>query len=281
MIHITEKMTKQLLTPAGGFLEGYTFSLNPYIGCSFGCSYCYVRKMPVNLFRKEDWGTWVDIKRNAQERYLLEMKKARKKHEVISIFMSSSTDPYQPAEHEAGITKALLEVMSEEEMPDFLFIQTRSPLITRDLDLLKKFGDRVLVSMTIETDLEDIRKIFSPTAPPIPARINSLKKIVSEGIPAQVAVAPILPFSKKFAPTLAALVNRVTVDDYFMGDGSKGKRTKSLGIVEIYKEHLLEEWYDQETYKRFIEELSRYMSEDQILISQSGFLPPSNNNTQS
>jgi DNA repair photolyase len=273
MINITEKMTKQLLTPASGFLEGYTFSLNPYIGCSFGCSYCYVRKMPVNLFRKEEWGSWVDIKKNAREQYIREMEKARKKHDFVSIFMSSSTDPYQPAENDAGITRSLLEAMNEER-PDFLFVQTRSPLVKRDLDLLKGLGERVLLSMTVETDLDEVRRIFSPTAPPIPARISVLKKFVNEGVPAQAAAAPLLPFSEKFAATLASTVNRVTIDDYFMGDGSKGKRTTSLGIEKLYKEHKLEEWYHPEAYKKLVEELTKIMPKDQIFISQEGFLPP-------
>ncbi|MBM7660950.1 DNA repair photolyase [Bacillus mesophilus] len=273
MINITEKMTKQLLTPASGFLEGYTFSLNPYIGCSFGCSYCYVRKMPVNLFRKEDWGTWVDIKKNAKEQYIRDMKKARKKYESVSIFMSSSTDPYQPTESDAEITRSLLEAMNEEP-PDFLFVQTRSPLVKRDLGLLKGLGERVLLSMTVETDLDEVRRIFSPTAPPIAARMSVLKKFASEGIPTQAAVAPLLPFSDNFASTLASTVNRVTIDDYFMGDGSKGKRTTSLGIEKLYKEHKLEEWYHPEAYKKLVEELTRYMPKEQIFVSQDGFLPP-------
>jgi DNA repair photolyase len=271
-MNIYNKDTKKLLTPASGFLEGYTFSLNPYIGCGFGCHYCYVRKMPVNLFRKENWGTWVDIKRNAQERYLKEMKTARRKHEQISIFMSSSTDPYQPIEHKTGLTRSLLEAMVQVP-PDFLFIQTRSPLINRDVDLIKKLKERVLVSMTIETDREEIRKIFSPAAPPIQARFQALKKIINEGIPAQAAIAPLLPSSDSFASKLSTIVTRVTIDDYFMGDGSEGKRTKSMGIDKLYKENHLLDWYHPEAYKRVVEQFLKHFSEEQIFISKAGFKP--------
>ncbi len=273
-MNIIEKDTKQLLTPASGFLEGYTFSLNPYIGCSFGCSYCYVRKMPVNLFRKEEWGTWVDIKRNSQDRYLLEMKRARKKHDSVSIFMSSSTDPYQPIEHDARITRSILEAMVEEQ-PDFLFIQTRSPLVERDIDLIKKFSNKVVVSMTIETDLEHIRKIFSPSAPPISARLRVLKTLVDEGIAAQAAIAPMLPSSEEFASKLANIVDRVTIDDYFMGDGNNGKRTKSMGIEKLYIEHNLEEWYHPDAYKMVVDQFLHHFSDEQVFVSQEGFLPPS------
>lgn len=61
----TYKQPKTLLNKGTGFLAGYSHSLNPYTGCTFGCSYCYVRKMPVSLFRGKEWGTWVDIKKES------------------------------------------------------------------------------------------------------------------------------------------------------------------------------------------------------------------------
>ena len=75
--------------------------------------------------------------------------------------MSSSTDPYQPVEAQEQITRSLLETMLM-ELPDFILVQTRSPLVTRDIDLLQKLGERVRVSMTVETDQDDIRKHFTP-----------------------------------------------------------------------------------------------------------------------
>ena len=270
---ITAKETKKLLTIASGFLKGYTFSLNPYVGCQFSCSYCYVRKMPVSIFRKNKWGSWVDVKRNASEQYKKEIKRARKKYKKITIFMSSSTDPYQPIEVKERITRKLLEAMIEMP-PDFLFLQTRSPLVTRDIDLLKKLGNKVMVSMTIETDREDIRKVFSPSAPPIPARLKGLEKLADENIPIQVAIAPVLPSTDSFAKTLFPIVKRVTIDDYFMGDGSGGKRTQQLGIDSIYKEEKIEDWYDPDAYKQMLSLFQRIYKHDQLFISQNGFLPP-------
>lgn len=74
--------------------------------------------------------------------------------------MSSSTDPYQPIEQKEKVTRSLLEVMVEDP-PDFLLIQTRSPLVSRDIDLLQQLKEKVRVSMTIETDSETIRKHFT------------------------------------------------------------------------------------------------------------------------
>ena len=83
--------------------------------------------------------------------------------------------------------------------------------------------------MTIETDSETIRKHFTPKAPPIQARFNTLRKLSEAGIPIQVAIAPVLPSGEYFAEKLKSYVeriDRICIDDYFMGDGSGGKRTK-------------------------------------------------------
>jgi len=178
---INYKNPKTILNKATGFLSGYTHSLNPYTGCTFACSYCYVRQMPVSLFKSGDWGEWVDIKKNAAELLRNELQKAKKKGKV-TIFMSSSTDPYQPIESKERVTRSLLELMLEDP-PDFLFIQTRSPLVKRDIDLLSQFNDKVRVSMTIETDKENIRKYFTPEAPPIQARLKTLEVLAEAGIP--------------------------------------------------------------------------------------------------
>lgn len=196
MKHFLYKQPKTLLNKGSGFLSGYSHTLNPYTGCTFGCSYCYVRRMPVSSFRKEEWGTWADIKQGAAELLEKELTRAKKKGRV-TIFMSSSTDPYQPIEHRERITRSLLEVMSVNQ-PDFLLVQTRSPLVQRDIDLLGRLKDRVRVSVTVETDREDIRRRFAPEAPSIQGRLHTLKVLSEAGIPVQAAVAPICLVQKHF-----------------------------------------------------------------------------------
>ncbi|NRD79663.1 radical SAM protein [Bacillus sp. BRMEA1] len=263
------KNPKTLLNKGTGYLTGYSHTLNPYTGCSFGCSYCYVRRMPVSIFRQEEWGTWVDVKRGAADLLRKELKKA-KKNGKVTIFMSSSTDPYQPVEYKEKVTRSILEVLAEEQ-PDFLLVQTRSPLVTRDIDLLQKLGERVRVSITVETDDEQIRKHFSPSAPPIPARLKALKLLAESGVPAQAAIAPVLPSSEQFPEKLKNLVKRICIDDYFMGDGSGGKRTKSLGIAEKYEQLGLEEWYTPTAYLTVYNRFKKIFSDDQIYLSQKGF----------
>ncbi|MDQ0903619.1 radical SAM protein [Paenibacillus sp. V4I7] len=270
-VDVNQKTAKQLLTKASGFLKGYTHTLNPYTGCSFACSYCYVRQMPVALFRSDAWGGWVDVKENAAALLAKELAKAKSKGPV-TIFMSSATDPYQPIEYKERITRSLLEVMSANP-PDFLFVQTRSPLVTRDADILKRLGECVRVSMTVETDREDIRRAFTPSAPPIPARLNALRELAAHGIPVQATIAPALPSSEHFAELLAGIVDRVCIDDYFMGDGSGGKRTERIGVRHIYDALELPDWYSRDAYERVREQLLRHFPQERVFVSQQGFLP--------
>jgi len=265
------KHPKTILNKGTGFLSGYTHSLNPYTGCSFGCSYCYVRQMPVSLFREGEWGSWVDVKNGAAKVLKKELHRAKAKGPV-TIFMSSSTDPYQPIEHKEKVTRSLLEVMLEDP-PDFLFVQTRSPLVSRDIDLLRQFKEKVRVSMTMETDSETIRKHFTPMAPPIQARFKTLEKLAAADIPTQVAIAPILPSGEYFPLKLKQLVDRICIDDYFMGDGSGGKRTRKLEIEKKYDQLGLEEWYGPDVIKKIYNRFIEIFPENHVYISQAGFEP--------
>ncbi|MDQ3012040.1 MAG: hypothetical protein M3X11_15190 [Acidobacteriota bacterium] len=145
---IEQVQAKTILNPTGGFLSTYTHSLNAYQGCAFGknsCPYCYVRAMPVQRFSGKPWGEWVKAKMNAPELLRQELEKARKKNLFggLRIFMSTATDPYQGAEARLNITRALLEVFAQSGEFGLLVVQTRSPLIERDIDLLVRLGSRL------------------------------------------------------------------------------------------------------------------------------------------
>ena len=270
-IEIQHKVPKKILTDTSGFLYGYSHSLNPYAGCAFGCSYCYVRQSPIGLFRKQEWGTWVDVKQEVRELIAKEIRNLRRKNKDITIFMSSSTDPYQPIEFKERVTRSLLEAMVETP-PDFLFVQSRSPLVTRDIDLFRQFEGRIRISVTIETDLDEVRKHFSPQAPPIQARLKALKELSESNIPTQAAVAPVLPFSRHFPAALARVTKRVCIDDY-SGDGSQGKRTERLGISQLYDKNQLERWYLNKPSQFAAEEMKSAFQSEQIFIGQQGFMP--------
>ncbi|RAP76600.1 SPL family radical SAM protein [Paenibacillus montanisoli] len=266
-----KKPAVRFLNPASGYLTGYSYTLNPYVGCSFGCSYCYVRRMPVAIFRNEPWGEWVEAKRFEEQPFRKEWGRALKKGDV-TVFMSSATDPYQPAEAKEQVTRRILEVIANEP-PMFLLLQTRSPLVLRDVELLQKLGDRVRVSMTVETDLEDVRKRLTPYAPPLAARLRAIRELRESGIPVQAAVSPLLPYSQQFAQLIADHVERVVVDDFFRGDGSGGKRSAQLKMEERYREIGHEALYAPQTADRFVDELRAIMPRGAVYFGHEGFMP--------
>ncbi|MEH7309057.1 SPL family radical SAM protein, partial [Neobacillus drentensis] len=250
VFEIKEILAKKIFTEAKGYLDvGFTHSLNPYSGCAFSCRYCYVREMPIQRFKQIPWGEWLDIKTNAAENYRNEMNKLRKKNQSVNIFMSSATDPYQPIERKANITRGILEEMIENP-PDFLQIQTRGPLITRDIDLLVKLKEKceVLVSMTIETDRDDIRQIFAPYAPGIKLRLKALKEVHDAGISTQASISPVLPFTIEFPKVMEGIVDHIWIDTLSIGDGAMGKRSERLGMPQLFEENGLSQWYQKDLH---------------------------------
>lgn len=270
-IDIKEILAKKILTEAKGYLDvGYTHSLNPYSGCAFACRYCYVREMPIQRFKEIPWGEWLDIKANAAENYRKEIIKLRKKKNPLNIFMSSATDPYQPIERKAEITRGILEEMIENP-PDFLQIQTRGPLLTRDIDLMVKLKEKckVLVSMTIETDREDIKQIFAPYAPGINLRLKALKEIHEAGIVTQASISPVLPFTPEFPKVLDGIVDHIWIDTLSIGDGAMGKRSERLGMPKLFEGHGQSGWYEKNLHVKVEKYFKKYFPSEMIRVSKN------------
>ncbi|WP_426445312.1 SPL family radical SAM protein [Paenibacillus sp. S-38] len=274
-IEIKNILAKTILSEATGYLDiGFTHSLNPYSGCAFACKYCYVREMPIQRFKELPWGEWVDIKTNAADNYRKEIIKLRQKNKRVNLFMSSATDPYQPLERKAEITRRIVEAMIEHP-PDLLQIQTRSPLITRDIDLLLRLKEKcnVLVSITIETDREDIKRMFAPYAPGIKLRLNALREIHEAGIKAQAAISPVLPFTPDFPKRLDGIVDRIWIDTLNIGDGSMGKRSDRLGMPAIFEAHGLSDWYRRDIHVRVEKYFKKTFPEEMIHVSKDEAFP--------
>ena len=126
-----------ILTEAKGFMGTYDYTLNPYSGCSFGCNYCYAAFFARSTEEKDNWGKWLKVKENALQ---LLIKWRKKPLLNKTIYISSVTDPYQPIEKELELTRSILKELLNYHKPR-LVIQTRSPLVTRDIDILKKFEE--------------------------------------------------------------------------------------------------------------------------------------------
>ncbi|WP_404331903.1 SPL family radical SAM protein [Mesobacillus maritimus] len=274
-IEIKEIQAKKILTEAKGYLDvGFTHSLNPYSGCSFSCRYCYVREMPIQKFKDLPWGEWLDIKTNAAENYRKEIIKLREKNKPVKIFMSSATDPYQPMERKTNIVQGILEEMMEHP-PDYLQIQTRSPLITRDIDLIVNLKEKckVLVSMTIETDREDVKQVFAPYAPGINLRLKALKEVHEAGIMTQASISPVLPFTPGFPKVLEGIADHIWIDTLSIGDGAMGKRSARLGMPKLFEKHGHLRWYEKNLHIKVEKYFKKYFSSDRVRVSkQEAFL---------
>lgn len=208
---ITDSPTGDILTRATGFMNAYDFTLNPYSGCSFGCTYCYAAFFSRKTEERDSWGEWVRVKSNAVS--LLE-KRFKQKSDFIdgkTIYMSSVTDPYQPIERKVKLTRGLLEIMAGQAsqiasgqlslIPGIpppkpkLVIQTRSPDVVNDCDLFREIegnGGRVRVNMTVTTDDEDVRHTFEPYCPSNAVRLRAISKVQDAGVDTCITMTPLL-----------------------------------------------------------------------------------------
>lgn len=178
---------RSILRPQKDERYGFGFALSPYRGCSHGCRYCYVREYPNALHKPEDWGNWVTPKLNAPE--LLWSQRHRLHGERV--FMASATDPYQPLERQYRLSRRCLEVLLLCPTTEVI-VHTRSPLILQDLDLLRSFGDRLTVGLSIPTDDDTVRQTVEPHAPAIPSRWAAVERLAAAGIGVTVAVTPLM-----------------------------------------------------------------------------------------
>jgi DNA repair photolyase len=154
---------------------------------------------------KEQWGEFVDAKINAAALLQLEIQKRK----TGRIWISGTCDPYQPIEQKYELTRKCLEVLSKQTLP--ITIQTKSPLIIRDLELLRRING-VEVGFSIATADEDVRRMFEPNSPPINERIQTLGELHTAGIKTFAMIAPLLPRAEDLAERLRSKVDYVLVD---------------------------------------------------------------------
>ena len=269
---------REILTRATGFMEEYDFTLNPYNGCSFGCTYCYAAFFSRDRDRLNTWGYWVDVKENAVE---LMAKRKPGSLDGKLIYMSSVTDPYQPVERELELTRRILEIMAERHSPK-LVVQTRSPTVVRDCDLFRKIeenGGRVQVNMTVTTDDEDIRQTFEPFCPSNMVRIRAIGEVQAEGIDTCITMTPLLVVTSPYAladSLVATGVQKFIAQPFHFRRGKflAGTRDKA---IDLMAEKL---GCDRESFQR--EYLEHYQMVFEVLRDtlpelgegKDGFAPP-------
>jgi DNA repair photolyase len=183
----------------------YDYALNPFVGCGHGCVYCYAKFMKRFTGHRESWGDFVDVKINAPELLTREVKKKK----MGRVWISGVCDPYQPREKKDMVMKECLSILVENGLP--LTVQTKSPLVLRDMEILKEAADAE-VGFTITTADEKVRRIFEPGAPPAKKRIDALADLHSAGISTFAMIAPLLPGAEGLISQLKGKVEYVIVD---------------------------------------------------------------------
>lgn len=218
-LKVNEITCKTLMGKSG--IGPVDYSINPYLGCSHGCVYCYARFMSRRNHKEEEWGTFVDVKVNALDKLRDEITRRRKG----LVLLSSVTDPYQPLERQCKLTKGCLEILCEYQYP--VEILTKSDLVLRDINLIKEF-DSIEVGFTITSFDDNVRQSFEPGSSPIHNRLKAIKKLSDAGISTYTFMGPMLPYISeenidKLLDFLTSCTNRIMIDRLNIKSGNKGR----------------------------------------------------------
>ena len=254
-----EEPCRSALNPVEGM--GFSWSLNPYMGCAHRCTFCYVRFFERRADRPSDerYGTSIRVKVNIAT--VLERELARPSWKREHVAIGAATDPYQPAEGRYRLTRACIETLGAARNP--LSIITRGPLVVRDVDVLGEAALRAKVSvqLSIPTLDADVWRKTEPGSPPPWQRLRALRALVDAGIDAGVGMAPILPGISDRPEQLAAVVRAAREA------GATGVWANLLylrpGTREHFMENLRRDWPELvESYERLYSHRA-YLSKDE------------------
>ncbi|HUG26481.1 PA0069 family radical SAM protein [Piscinibacter sp.] len=191
---IIEERVKSILSSNDSPDVHFDLSINPYRGCEHGCVYCFARPTHsyLNLSPGLDFETKIIAKINAAEK--LREALASRAYRPLMLNIGSATDAYQPIERKLGITRSILEVLSECRHP--FSMVTKSSGIERDLDLVAPMAADGLVAVYLSiTSLDvDLARILEPRAAAPHRRLRTVETLAKAGVPVGVSVSPIIPF---------------------------------------------------------------------------------------
>lgn len=198
----------------------FTYGINPYRGCEFGCRYCYARYAHEFLeLAPEDFERKIYFKQCAAWLLAQELKKLRP---AASIALGTATDPYQPIERRERVTRSLLEVFARSSGFKLGLI-TKSTLIVRDLDLLREIAARhaLTVHFTVTTMDARLARILEPRAPRPDLRMKALARLRQAGIRAGVLCSPVMPNITDSRASMAGVARAAADSDAsFFGAGA-------------------------------------------------------------
>jgi DNA repair photolyase len=206
---IHEIQARSVLQKSG--LPDVAYVINPYTGCVHGCVYCYARFMKRFTGHTEPWGTFLDAKVNAPDVLKGQLERRREPLKDL-VFLSSVTDPYLPAEKKYRLTRGILEVLLEHQVP--ISILTKSDLVLRDLDLLQQF-ERCSIGLSLMTIDDELAQQFEPRAPSPTHRLQALRELKENGIETYAFISPYLPHLsdiKHLIQSLHGSINEIGVE---------------------------------------------------------------------
>lgn len=200
------------------------YVINPYVGCRFGCTYCYASFMGRFLEGVDikDWGNYVYAKVNIPQVLKKEIpSKLKNKGKGMEVFLSSVTDCYQGMETKYKLTRQCLTLLADYGFEGVLSILTKSKLVTRDIDILKRFK-HAHVGLTVTSTDDKISRYFEKYAPNVSERFEALKELNKAGVPTYAFIGPLLPY---FA------ADREKLENIFV-------KLREVGTKDIFIEHL-------------------------------------------
>jgi len=227
-VNVYTSDAKSILSQTSGFIAaaGFTHSLSPARNCTYGCSYCYVPTLGVfGGLKKDDWrhwGAWTTFKANAPEL----LARALTPEQII--YCSPLVDPYQPAESVEAMMPRILDVLIHRP-PRVFVVQTRGPLIVRDLDRLVRLSQRttVRIGFSVTTNREDVRRRYEPHCATVRERLDAIGQLRESGVEVHATLAPILPCDPE---ALARLAVEATGRDV-IADPLHSRENRSHGAV--------------------------------------------------
>jgi DNA repair photolyase len=263
---------RSILTPVSGFLldAGFTHSLSPARNCTFGCSYCYVPTMRIQAgLRPDDWKHWGErttFKRNAPDL----LRKSLRPDQII--YCSPLTDPYQPAEETERLMLGIVEAVIDRP-PAVFVLQTRGPLILRDVDLLREAAKRtrLRIGFSVTTDQDEVRKIFEPHCASIEQRWQTVAALRDAGIEACTTLAPVLPCDPErlIAHALSVSDGPIIADPFHVRSVKKSGATTREAAAKICARHNWSEWLDPHFQQTILDRM-RHASESAGRVFEYG-----------
>lgn len=244
---VTVAVKSKVLVKSG--FSGYDACINPYVGCEFGCSYCYVRWFTKDSLKP--WGEFVRVREHIAEQLPKELRKGqiditegrekvynaegdpvlgedgkqttRPRHRLLAIpetrlVLGTMTDPYQPKEAKFRITRKTLQILLQPDVLQFkkVGIFTRSPLVLQDLELIKQLP-MARVHFTITPFPHKVMRAIEPFSPLTERRWDVVKRLKEAGLRVHANISPVMPgMSEDFIEEWVERLCKLQIDEYFV-----------------------------------------------------------------